>query len=43
MFFTKNISNRVGVVNCVYEARPMMEDHKVDEKEKMFGGNGPAF
>ena len=34
--------NRVGVVNCVYEARPMMEDHKTEEKEKMFGG-GPAF
>ena len=35
-------SSRVGVVNCVYEARPMMEDHKVEDKEKMFGG-GPAF
>merc|ERR1719445_3004697 len=39
--FTK--VNRVGVVNCVYEARPMMEDHKTEEKEKMFGGSGPAF
>ena len=39
--FTK--ATRVGVVNAVYEARPMMEDHKVDEKEKMFGGSGPAF
>ena len=36
-------ANRVGVVNCVYEARPMMEDHKTEEKEKMFGGSGPAF
>lgn len=36
-------SNRVGVVNAVYEARPMMEDHKVDEKDKVFGGSGPAF
>ena len=35
--------NRVGVVNAVYEARPMMEDHKSEEKEKMFGGSGPAF
>ena len=23
-------SNRVGVVNCVYEARPMMQDHQVN-------------
>ncbi|TRY61791.1 hypothetical protein TCAL_11237 [Tigriopus californicus] len=26
-------SNRVGVVNTVYEARPMMEDHKQDLKD----------
>ena len=36
-------ANRVGVVNCVYEARPMMEDHQVADKDKVFGGSGPAF
>ena len=36
-------ANRVGVVNAVYEARAMPEDHAVADKEKMFGGSGPAF
>ena len=36
-------ANRVGMVNCVYKARPMIEDHKINKREEMFGGNGPAF
>ena len=35
-------SNRVGVVNAVYEARPMMEDHKQDVKQEGFA-RGPQF
>ena len=34
---------RVGVVNAVYEARAMPEDHAASDKEKVFGGSGPAF
>ena len=36
-------ANRVGVVNAVYEARAIPQDHAVKDKEKMFGGSGPAF
>jgi len=39
--FTK--SNRVGVVNAVYEARAIPEDHKTKDREGMLGGSGPAF
>lgn len=35
-------ANRIGVVNAVYEARPMMEDHKQDVKEEGFA-RGPQF
>jgi len=35
-------ANRVGVVNAVYEARPMMQDHKQDTGEKLNFGN-PGF
>ena len=38
--FTKE--NRAGVVNCVYEARPMMKDHKQDVKEDNLA-KGPQF
>merc|ERR1712176_169981 len=39
-------ATRVGVVNAVYEARPMIQDHQQDVKEGVgssFGGGGPAF
>jgi len=39
-------ATRVGVVNAVYESRPMMQDHQQDVKEgagASFGGGGPAF
>ena len=39
--FTK--ADRVGVVNAVYEARAIPEDHKTRDKEGMLGGPGPAF
>ena len=35
-------AKRVGVVNAVYEARPMMQDHKQDVKEQGFA-RGPQF
>ncbi len=35
-------ANRSGVVNAVYEARPMMKDHKQDVKEEGFA-RGPQF
>ena len=34
--------HRTGVVNAVYEARPMLEDHKQDLKEHNFS-QGPGF
>jgi len=39
--FTK--CDRVGVVNAVYEARAIPEDHKTRDREGMLGGSGPAF
>ncbi|XP_023348164.1 PITH domain-containing protein CG6153 isoform X2 [Eurytemora carolleeae] len=40
-------ADRVGVVNCVYESRPMMEDHKQDLQDggvaSMNGAGGSAF
>jgi len=39
--FTK--ADRVGVVNAVYEARAIPEDHKASDREGMLGGSGPAF
>ncbi len=33
---------RTGVVNAVYESRPMMEDHKQDLKDLAAHGN-PQF
>lgn len=35
-------AHRTGVVNAVYEARPMLEDHKQDLQEKNFA-QGPGF
>jgi len=34
--------HRTGVVNAVYEARPMLEDHKQDLKKENFA-HGPQF
>jgi len=39
--FTK--ADRVGVVNAVYEARAIPEDHKARDREGMLGDSGPAF
>jgi hypothetical protein len=35
-------ANREGVVNTVYESRPMMQDHKNPLEEKGFA-QGPGF
>lgn len=34
---------RTGVVNAVYESRPMMEDHKQDVDALGMKGNNPGF
>ena len=34
---------RVGVVNAVYEARPMMKDHKQDVKEHGMDSRNQGF
>ena len=34
--------HRTGVVNAVYEARPMLEDHKQDARQQNFA-RGPQF
>jgi hypothetical protein len=39
--FTK--ATRTGVVNAVYEARPMLKDHKQDVKDGAGFAQGPQF
>ena len=34
---------RTGVVNAVYESRPMMEDHKQDVKDLGLHSNAPQY
>ncbi len=36
-------AQRTGVVNAVYESRPMMEDHKQDLKDLGMSSNNPGF